>query len=184
MREELERTHRYWRVAELHGSQQSAEEIAKQLYLDADLLTQWAKFLDLDHAVERKLTGHLQKKLTNVAGYEAISGWATNDLPVLLANSSDEPIHFSTLTVPARGVTVHPTPNEEVAVAWRSPFTGTVSLTGKIADGDGNCGNGAAWRIELLSQAGPAELISGVIDNGRDHAFAPQPELAVREGTC
>ena len=67
--------------------------------------------------------------------------------------------------MPPRGVTVHPSPQQEVMVDWRSPIQGPVRIAGLVADVDGNCGNGIAWRIELINRAGATALASGTLNN-------------------
>lgn len=100
----------------------------------------------------------------------------------MLTNRSDQPVTISTLTVPARGVVVHPSPELESYIAWQSPIAGSVKITGLVADADNKCGNGAAWRVEVLSESGRRILASGLIDNGKTERFQPQEEIAVAIG--
>ena len=71
----------------------------------------------------------------------------------------------------ARGVTVHPSPTIESVVAWRSPLDGKVQAEGLVADADDKCGNGAAWRVEVLSESGTSRLAAGVFDNGGEERY-------------
>ena len=180
---EIPRTKQYLdAVASLHSSSESIEEVAKARGLNARLLQKWAELAGLGYRAKREITGHFTDRITRAQGYEAINGWGLSQTPSLMTNRSDEPISFLTLTVPARGVTVHPSPTLESVVAWRSPLDGQVRVKGLVADADNKCGNGAAWRVEHLSESGRSVLAEGVIDNGRDARFAPKTVVAIRKG--
>jgi hypothetical protein len=99
-----------------------------------------------------------------------------------MANKSDDAISFSTLTVPGRGVTMHPSPDKEAIIYWRSPVEGTIRLEGLVADADNKCGNGAAWRVELTTSSGAGKIADGVIDNGARQSFKPAEEFSVKTG--
>ena len=66
---------------------------------------------------------------------------------------------------------VHPGPNNGVAVGWRSPVTGTVRITGGVADADPTCGDGVAWAIDARQAGGRRELASGDFPNGGAQKF-------------
>ncbi|MBC8356221.1 MAG: DUF1592 domain-containing protein [Planctomycetes bacterium] len=179
---EVPRTRQYLdAVAALHSSSDSLEEIAAAKALNPKLLEKWADLVGLGNRAKREVKGLFTNKLVRGQGYDAINGWGSDGTPNLLTNSSPDAISFLTLTVPARGVTVHPSPTLESVVAWRSPLQGKVRLEGLVADADDKCGNGAAWRVELLSETGTARLASGVLDNGRDERFNPDETFDVRQ---
>ncbi len=181
--EELPRTGQYLAAAlELRDPAKSVETVAKQKKLNADLLGNWAKWAGIRGQLPPEIAGLFDKKLTKVQGYEAVNGWGGNEGTSLLTNRSDQPISFLTLTVPPRGVTVHPWPKQEAAVVWRSPVKTAVQLEGFVADTDNKCGNGAAWRLELFTKAGQSVLASGSIDNGGRGEFRPKSPLEVEPG--
>ncbi|MEO8497458.1 MAG: DUF1595 domain-containing protein, partial [Planctomycetota bacterium] len=182
-------------VAKLHAAAQqppatpapSLEEIAKVDKLNPELLAAWIKYVGLSKRASREITGHFTAKVVKAHGYDAINGWGLPETPSLLTNRSNEPITFLTLTVPARGVTVHPSPTLESIVAWRSPIAGRVKIAGRVADADDKCGNGAAWRLELRSEAGTNVLAEGVFDSGQSQSFAvpaiaDADAISVRDG--
>ena len=180
---ELPRTGQYLAaVAELESSNESLAELASPGSLNPRLLEKWSEFLGLGNRAKREITGLFTNKLVRGQGYAAINGWGGDATPNMLTNSSTEPISFLTLTVPARGVTVHPSPTLESVVAWRSPVDAALRVEGLVADADNKCGNGATWRVELLSSTGIAKLADGVIDNGREARFQPADAIHVREG--
>jgi len=180
---ELPRTELYLdAVRALQSSPDTIETIAATRKVNPRLLEKWADLVGLGNRAKREVTGLFTEKLVRGQGYEAINGWGSDQTPSLLTNSSQDPISFLTLTVPARGVTVHPSPTLESIVAWRSPFAGKVQIEGLVADADNKCGNGAAWRVELLSAAGTARLAGGLLDNGSESRFKPDGTIDVRQG--
>ncbi len=182
-RRELARTADYLAaVAALRASKRSVDEIAAAHKLNVELLTHWTTYLQLGVAVDRTIAGHLSKKLVAVDGHAEINGWGEAATPCLFANRSDKAISFSTLTVPAHGVTVHPSPTQHAVIAWQSPVEARLQVSGKVADTDDKCGNGAAWSLELRRASGHSILASGAIDNGRDASFSPQTVLPVQKG--
>ncbi|MCA9061857.1 MAG: DUF1592 domain-containing protein [Planctomycetaceae bacterium] len=134
--------------------------------LDGELTRRWASFVGLSRETDLAITSHMPNRLTNVSGYAAISGWGVDNSASLLTNTSNDPVTFLTLTVPARGVTVHPWPQLDAIVSWKSPVSGSITIRGFVADADDKCGNGAAWRLELKRRTGVAVLASGVFDSG------------------
>lgn len=180
---ELPRTAAYLTaVAKLGTSGEPFADAAKASGLNTALLGRWAKLLGLGVRSKRAITGHFTTKIIKGQGYDAINGWGSNATPNMLTNSSTEPISFLTLTVPARGVTVHPSPTHESVVAWRSPIDATFQIEGLVADADGVCGNGAVWQVELLSNSGASVLTDGQFDNGGRQRFKPETSFSIHAG--
>jgi hypothetical protein len=169
-------------VAKLRSPSASQDEVASSYNLDALLLKRWAKIVGLGGRHEREIHGHFASQIVGVQGYEALNGWGHSQTPSLLTNRSDGDVSFLTLTIPARSVVVHPSPTQESVIAWRSPLFGKLQIEGLVADTDNKCGNGAAWRVELLSESGMVSLASGVIDNGGDQQLRREEEIDIREG--
>jgi uncharacterized protein YndB with AHSA1/START domain len=163
-------------------SHEPLDRIAKARGLHARLLANWAAWIGFGRKAQPEITGHFTERLERVQNYDAINGWGSHQTPSLLTNRSDDPISFLTLTVPARGVTVHPSPALESLIAWRSPCEGSIRVAGLVADADGQCGNGVAWRLELHSASGTTTLAHGIIDNGHSQRFAPAEVQSVRPG--
>ena len=84
------------------------------------------------------------------------------DLPNAVANSGDAAINFITITLPARSVAIHPSPEKNAAAIWQSPISGEVEISGRIADADDKCGNGIEWALFR----GTNSIQSGKFDNG------------------
>ena len=180
---ELARTEKYLAVigsAEWTGK--SIEETARGLGLDAQVLANWVKAVGLGKFGALKVTGHYPGKLSRVGDYEAIRGWGTHATPSLIASKADQTLRFGTLTIPGRSVNMHPSPSAEALLVWQSPINGRVKLKGFFADSDGVCGNGVAWRVELINRTGGSQLAAGGFENGKRSEYAPEEAVAVQKG--
>jgi len=130
----------------------------------------------------------LTEKVDAIAGSPAVRGWGSNATPWFGGNPAETAVTVSTFTLPARSVAMHPGAARAVAVAWRSPIQGRVSVTGKVAGADTQGGNGIEWWLTQETRTGAQALASGAIERGgeqsiRAGADAAKPsELAVQPG--
>lgn len=150
--------------------------------LNAQLLASWSRLTGIGPAVSTNVPGRFANSVKAVSGYDAINGWGRHETPVILANRSEEPITFLTLTVPARGVTAHPSPTNAAVIAWQSPVEGQFNLTGLVADADDKCGNGASWTIEHRSRRSCTIVAEGTIDNGGRTEWSSEKPISVASG--
>jgi hypothetical protein len=89
-------------------------------------------------------------------------------LPSVSINTrSDNPYPYE-IDWPAGAVLVHPLNNQIAAVGWRSPFSGVVQVTGRVADVQRACGDGIDWSVDK----GGATLASGSILNAGAKSFS------------
>jgi RNAse (barnase) inhibitor barstar len=156
-------------VADLQGSRDvltRCDELAVERDLNSVLLKNWAIFCGLTTIQEVSINGRFPTVLTSVNGFPAINGWGGGLTPSLLTNRSDEPISFLTLTIPARGVTVHPSPELHVFAAWQAPVTADIRVSALVADADDKCGNGAAWWLEVSTSGGTTVIDEGKFPDG------------------
>lgn len=165
---ELPRTDSYLSALLIQRSGKTADP-----ELNPHLLQAWAKLLDLDGDSPLAIRGHFTHRTTKIQGYDAINGWSITGMPSMMTNRSDQPITFLTLTVPARGVVVHPSPTQQAIVTWRSPIAGDISVTGYVADADDKCGNGFAWKLQHATRTGSSNLVAGTVENGGRADLAP-----------
>ena len=176
---ELPRTSTYLQaVAESHRSKQSIESLAAKYKLDPAIAASWANFVQLGKSRSIKVEGHFTEKMTN----GELRGWGTASTPVMFVNPTDKDIKPGTYLLPARGVTVHPSPEKEAIVYWQSPIDGLVKIKGSIADTDPVCGNGTAWRVELLTSNGLQSILGGLLENGGRKVFDESAELMIHKG--
>ena len=107
--------------------------------------------------------------LTTKIGSDGLTGWGTKTDISVNANAGAEPLvlHGGALKVPARSVIVHPgpTPDYDVAIGWKSPISGKVAITAKVAHVFRG-GNGVEWSIRHDGKAGHRILAGGLIASG------------------
>ncbi|QJE94904.1 DUF1592 domain-containing protein [Luteolibacter luteus] len=182
MASELDRVNVYLAaLTEVHRDGKQARQVAEARGLDPDLLERWLKFAGLGEQGTPTISGHFKDKITDVAGNPAVQALGSPETPSITVNRSAETARFSTLTVPPRSVLVHPSPSLEANVAWRSPISGKIRIKGSVADADANCGNGVAWRVELIQRNGVTGIAADLMDNGGNQAFESS-ECEVAEG--
>jgi hypothetical protein len=148
-------TDRYLQAVVEARAGKSLVELAKQHQLDVAYLKRWAEVLapdaeNLGRVVPVVKLEALTEKLERAGGKLWINGWKKKgqELPIIVTNSSDTAEHIPGNSLP-HSVTVHPTPGEFVAVAWKSPVSGQVSVSSRITSAHPVCGNGVAWWLEL-----------------------------------
>jgi hypothetical protein len=163
-------------AAEWHdgGPADSVESIAKKNSLDAKRLQRW-----IDVAgVSRDAPGPLELLEVKMPGRTeppSVSGWGSktpDTLPILLSNSADRTVNVPG-RIPGHKVVVHPSPDEYVAVAWRSPLEGRVRIEAIVADAHAGCGNGVAWWLDTQHATQRQKLVGGEFDDGKAATIQP-----------
>lgn len=101
------------------------------------------------------------------SGQPAWRSTGSYDLPVVAVNRGPT-VYPLTITWPANTMLVHPEMTVPVVVAWTSPISGTVAITGGVSSFDATCGNGIAWSIDH----GSTVLASGSHPRGGSQSFA------------
>ena len=109
---------------EAAGSRDGVDDRARARGLDPDSLRAWLDYLGIAPTGAVALTGHLVEKRETGGGHAFINGWGLGELPILLANSSDQAVRIPGNMKP-HGVAVHPSPTLRAAVGWRSPVAAT-----------------------------------------------------------
>jgi hypothetical protein len=165
----------------IHGSgEPDVAELAKRHGVEPDLLAVWFGYLGLGGGASMKLD-HLASPVKNVGGYEFVSGWATGELPSLIANSSDTHVRVPGNMTP-HAVAVHPTPTLAAAVGWRSPIDGHVRVDAVVTHAHPECGNGVTWALELRRGSQRRRLAAGVSAGATPVPVGPIESLKVRPG--
>ena len=133
-------------------------------------------------AIETQLASGLQvfsENARNVAGNPGLVGWTGKGAanPSLTINTTNARVKFSTITLQARALCVHPGPKVPVTAIWRSPVSGKVSVRADLKDADAGCGDGIEWALRHGSQT----LAAGVMENGGS-VETPTREVEVKTG--
>jgi hypothetical protein len=113
----------------------------------------------------------LNERANAISGVPKVRGWAVNGIPWFGVNSDNEAGIAGSLKVPAHSVAMHPDPDRDVAVGWRSPIQGRVSVQAKAAMGDSSGGNGIEWSIVHDAKAGRNVLARGAVNTGGSQAI-------------
>ncbi len=185
----LPQTERYAQATWLYAHRpigqatQTPEAFAASQNLQLWAFRQWNDFLKTgDYPL-------MLQSQADASGIKGVSAWrGAADCPNALINTNDTPRPLSSLTLPPRSVCVHPGPTNGVVVAWQSPITGTVQITGGVADADPNGGDGIAWALDQRSAGGARELATGEFPNGgkqdfaQGHTAANLKTVSVRQG--
>ncbi len=125
-------------------------------------------------------------------GHAGFDVWANDPLPIVGVSTAKDALKVPGTVVPEK-VVVHPNPKEGVGIAWQSPFTGRVTISGRVADAH-NCGDSVNWHLDHLGATGFQEIVSGsiatnsaspilLIRSQRNGGKGSGPvEIAVKEG--
>lgn len=168
----------------------SLDQLAMREGLDRTFLKNWVAFL----AVPPRKSGAnaattaaipltlLEDRTPRNEKWPAIRGWRKKgtDLPTVVSNHSDAALQIPG-RAPPHGVCVHPLPTEFVAVVWKSPVAGEVTITATITHAHPACGNGVAWWMEQRRGARATELGRGTLDLGKQATF-PKNAVTVEKG--
>lgn len=117
------------------------------------------------------------RNVRNIAGLHAVKAAGKQDTPSATFNTTDRDVAFITIKMPPRSVAVHPPPVGGVAAVFECPTDATVTLEGRLADADPNCGDGIEYRLLHRPHGGDAvvTLASGATDNGKSASVSAGP---------
>jgi hypothetical protein len=105
----------------------------------------------------------LADKMLSIAGDQALLGWGSDQTPWFGGNPTDQTQAAQGIVLPARSLAMHPAPEQDVAVGWRSPIKGLVRVMASLAHAQ-NCSNGIEWWIAHENSAERKTLAHGVTD--------------------
>ena len=133
----------------------------------------------------RELDAELSKALRpltvyrpEAAGIKGLHTWVPQgaDNPSLVISTLEKPVTFSTISLKAKAIAVHPGPQIPVSAVWKSPIAGKVTIKASLHDADPNCGNGIDWELHH----GEKTLHKGVMDNGKSLTL-PETKTTVQK---
>ncbi len=154
--------------------------LAKKHALEPAALAAWLGLLRGVDLGPTTVKGHFSHKLPRAAKYDFIKGWGSPDLPILVANSSDQHVRIPGNMKP-HGVAVHPTPNLNAIVGWQSPVAGKVRVTAKVVHAHPECGDGVSYALELRRGTTRQRLATGIAQGAKEPKIEPV-EINVKEG--
>ena len=177
-----------------HDRKLTIADLAKKHSIDITFLKRWIDVLVMEPlnapadpeklgrvvpAVKLEL---LEEKNPPNDAKPVIKGWRKKgtDLPVLITNSSNTTEQIPGRVV-AHGVSVHPMPQEFVAVVWTSPIAGSVQVQSRVAHAHPACGNGVAWWLEHRRGERATIFAEGAVDLG-GAAKSPVKTVKIEKG--
>jgi uncharacterized protein DUF1592/uncharacterized protein DUF1588/uncharacterized protein DUF1587/uncharacterized protein DUF1585/uncharacterized protein DUF1595/cytochrome c len=156
-------------------------ELAERHHVDADILAGWLDYLGLGSVGKTKLGPLLTKRLERSPDYNFIQGWTGADALGVTANSSDAAVRLPGHMKP-HSVAAHPAPKVAVVLAWRSPVSGPLKITGSVQDAHPECGNGITWALEVRRGQAREALAGGVSQGATQIPFGPLENVRVTQG--
>jgi hypothetical protein len=105
-----------------------------------------------------------EKKINGLACWRDVL--YVDEVPAVSVNFTDQ-TQYQTVVIPPRAVHFHPATDRLAIIAWKSPLSTLLKISGTLTDLDPACGNGVLWFIERNDQS----LASGDIANGGAEAF-------------
>ncbi len=175
---------KYLNAADEFSSAEKAPDLAefasKHNLQETDLRA-WLDYLGFGAGNTTEIKDHFTNKLTKVSGSEFVSGWGTNETPLLVANSSNELLQIPG-TVKPHSVALHPSPTLRAVVGWRSPIVGTIRIAGSVTHAHAACGNGVSWSLSVRRGNTRQQLASGEAHGPNEMKFGPLDNVAVRVG--
>ena len=166
-------------AAEVTSDEPDVAALAKRHEVDAVALGAWLDYLALGPGGPVMIDGLFTRKMLNSGGYDFVNGWGTSGTPSVAANSSDTEVRIPGTARP-HTVVVHPSPTAFVAVGWRSPIDGIVSVSAKIADAH-SCGNGVEWWVQYRTSRKVGNLGHGEFEVNGSSAMTAKT-VSVQEG--
>ncbi len=145
---------------------------------DKDLLLAWREILGFSTT---KLEPLLTKKMSGTPDYNFIRGWQGENALGVLANSSDATVRTPGV-MKAHGVATHPSPTLASVIAWRSPVSGSLRLSGDVTDAHPECGNGVTWALEIRRGHATEVLASGETTGAAVIPFGPFENVRIEAG--
>ena len=103
----------------------------------------------------QRLLNQSERNRDNHQGFHV---WHRDNLPMIGVNVSRVSLKVPG-DVPPRTLVVHPAAKDGVGIAWRSPVSGRVRVSGRIIDRH-DCGDSVRWHIDRLNRSGLQPLAS------------------------
>lgn len=168
---------------ELSRAEQAPDihNFAIEHHLDETDLRAWLDYLGVGSGSAVELRDLYTTKLAKVGGFDFITGWGSNDTPLLVANAADKQVRIPGIMKP-HSVAVHPSPTLRAAAGWRSPISGPVHVEATVTPAHPECGNGITWSLALRRGTTRQQLAAGAAQGAAEVKVGPFDRLAVHVG--
>jgi hypothetical protein len=155
--------------------------LAQKHNVDARVLAGWFGYLGIASTGGATLEPLIAQKSESVANYNFIKGWVGEDALSVLANSSDATVNIPGEMQP-HSIATHPAPKRASVIAWSSPVTGHVRISGSVQDGHTACGNGIVYSLELRRGQTREVLAAGESKGSSIVPLGPLQDISITQG--
>ncbi len=146
-----------------------------------ELLVSWLNYLGIGSAGEVKLGPLLTDRMAGTPDYNFVQGWNGAEALGVLANSSDAAVRTPG-TIQPHSVVTHPSPSRASVIAWKSPTSGSLRVSGYVQDAHTDCGNGVTWTLEARRGNTRETLASGATEGATQYELGPFTDVQVLNG--
>ncbi len=155
--------------------------LAEKHGVEPEALATWLDYLGIGTGSEIKIDSLIKQKAESGAGYDFVKGWVGENALSVVANSSDNHVRIPGNMKP-HGVAVHPTPNLQVVVGWKSPVAAAMKIAAKVQHAHPECGNGVAWSLEVRRGNTRQRLATGNSQGAKVIDVGPFENVSVKPG--
>ena len=129
------------------------------------------KELRIDLAAPYFSSRALNGSRRNTEGHEGVHVWSPpgKPLPIVGMNMTKETKKIPGTARPGK-IFVHPDQKDGVGIAWRSPISGKVRITGRISDAH-DCGDSVVWHMDHLGVRGFSSLAEGAVEKNSEQSL-------------
>jgi hypothetical protein len=110
----------------------------------------------------------LDQKMNSIAGSADLLGWGSDATPWFGSNPTDKAVSTLGITIPPGKLAMHPGPDRNVVLAWRSPIQGKVMVRAGVAHAQAG-GDGIEWSIVRQSKNERTCLMRGTTNGSGVH---------------
>lgn len=103
------------------------------------------------------------EKMHSIAGNSTLLGWGSDNTPWFGGNPTDHAVTAQNIVLPSRTLAMHPGPDRDVAVGWRSPVKALVRIQAGVTHAQ-TCGNGIEWWLARETKTERKTLAHGVTE--------------------
>jgi hypothetical protein len=167
--------------AEIAKDARDLSALAQKHNVDDKVLAGWLTYLGIASVGDSKLEPLITQKAESVANYNFIKGWVGDNALSVLANSSDAAVNIPGEMRP-NSIATHPSPKLASVIAWRSPISGTLRISGTVQDGHTACGNGILYSLELRRGQTREILAAGESKGSTVTSLGPLQDVSVMQG--
>lgn len=112
----------------------------------------------------------LTEQRSSIDGQPALKAWSLGPEPSVFVNSAADPLQVWT-RLPAHSLFLHPGHQRPVTVAWTSPVTGSLSVSGRVTDAHPATLDGVSFELSHVAARQLGKALSDLGDASR-----PLPE--------